>query len=380
MVMQIDLDANASTRPDPRVIGRMSEVLHNIWGNPSSANRLGEAAQEEVDRARRQLALLVGATDKEILFTSGATESINVVVQGVCRSRANRPIHIITTNVEHKAVLETLNHVRTRSVQVTCLKANRLGRITTDSLRSSLRENTALVCLIHGNNEIGTLHDLEDFGATIKNCSDALFFVDASQTGAYCPPDVQKCRVDLMALSAHKMYGPKGMGALYVRDGVRLSPLVFGGGQERGLRAGTLNTPGIVGFGAAAEIVMAEGPVQSRRLVGMRNMFVERVIEALPDAQLNGDPQHRTPGNISLTIPHVESRTLMTRLPHLAISQGSACTSSTQEPSHVLRAIGLSEIAIQCTIRIGFSWYTTDAEIDIALRDIITTCKDLRRK
>ena len=378
----IDLDANATTRLDRRVLERMVGVLEGVWGNASSDHRLGAEAAAVVEDARESVARLIDAEPDEILFTSGATESINLAIQGIVAASAGRghKPHLITSNIEHKAVLQTVESLYESSlVDVTVVKADRLGRVNPEDVRAALRDDTVLVCLLHGNNEIGTINPIEEVGEILQR-HPALFFVDAVQTLGYSAPSVQRTSIDLMSLSAHKMHGPKGVGALYLRGGVRLFPLVHGGRQERGYRPGTLNTAGIAGFGMAAELACVEGPARAESVRRMRDDLLSRILHDIPDVAVNGHPTDRLPGNLSLTIPYVEARKLQHRLAdRVAFSRGSACTSSSDEPSHVLRAIGLSEKELQWTIRLGLSSANGPEEVAYAADRLIATSQALRR-
>ncbi|MBV9470221.1 MAG: cysteine desulfurase, partial [Abitibacteriaceae bacterium] len=310
MPNRVDLDANASTRPDVRVIEAMTNALSEVWGNPSSDHILGKDADHAVTKARHAVAELIGAHEQEILFTSGATEAINLAIQGSVRAHASSLPHVITSSVEHAAVLETVAYLqRSKQIKLTLLKPDRFGRTHPDQVKKALRKDTILVCLIHGNNEIGTLNPLQDIGSTLRD-HPARLFVDAAQTMGYCPPNVQACGIDMMSVSAHKMHGPKGIGALYVK-GLKslhvhpqtlMEPILFGGGQEWGYRSGTLNVSSIVGLGVTAEIAKNEHSARSIYVTKLRQRFLNYLQESIPDIQLNGDPIERLPSNLSLTI------------------------------------------------------------------------------
>ncbi len=366
----VDLDANATTKADPRVAEKMTQVDQEVWGNPSSDNALGKAARQEVESARSQVARLIGADPDEIVFTSSVTESINVAIQGlVAAHKSGRP-HILTSKIEHTAILSVLAHLhRSHGVAITALSPDRWGQVTQEQVRKALRPETLLVCLSHGNNEVGTLNDIAGIGSTLRQ-HPAHFFVDASQTLAYLPLKVHSANIDLLCISAHKMYGPKGVGALYARRGIRLSPVYFGGGQEKGLSPGTPNVAGIAGMGKAAELARLESGDRLTRVSQLRRRFLERLQKSIADARLNGHPEFRLPGNLSLTIPHIPSEVLQRRLPHLAFSRGSACTAASTRRNHVLLAIGLSLEEIDWTLRIGLSNWNLAQEVDSAVDNL----------
>jgi cysteine desulfurase len=373
----IDLDANASTPHAPEVLEGMVEALHDLWGNPSSENLLGTRAQAALNAAREQVAVLVGCDPREILFTSGATEAINLAILGTVGTRG-RGAHVVTSAVEHKAVLKVIDHLhQSLGVAVTLLRPDPLGRIRPEQVREALREETALVCLIHGNNEIGTVNPVAEVGELLRH-HPAMFLVDSAQTVGYFPPQVKRDGIDLMPMSAHKMHGPKGAGALYVRKGVPLTPVLFGGGQERGFRPGTPDLPALVGMGIAARLACEKQAERVRTVTALRNLLLGRLQAGIPDLRLNGDPEDRLPGNLSLTLPAVEVRTLQRRLPHLAMSRGSACSSETQEPSHILKAIGLADQELHWTLRIGLSSMNTTAQVERAADDLIAVVRTLR--
>ncbi|MBI2808714.1 MAG: cysteine desulfurase [Planctomycetes bacterium] len=362
----IDLDANASTRPEPHVAARVLQVLQEEWANPSSNTRAGEQAFAIIEESRRSVARLIRAQAEEILFTSGATESINLALQGVVRARQGSPLHLITSTAEHPAVLHTVEYLAESGVAVTALPTDRWGRVDPQHVHSALRDETALVCLIHGNNEIGTLNPIREVGRLLKG-HPALLFVDAAQTLAYCPPCVEEDGIALMAMSAHKMYGPKGVGALYVRRGTRLSPLMLGGGQERGYRSGTMNTPAIAGFGVAADLAFQDVEQRTAKLTALRERMVALLSATVPQLRINGHPTERLPGHLSITIPYVLARVLQKQLrDRLAFTLGSACSEGSGQFSHVLRAIGLSNDEILWTFRLGLSRWTTEQEIEEA--------------
>ena len=379
----IYLDSNATTPPDPRVLERMREVEAVDWANPSSSHRAGKKVLQLIEEARESVASLVGARHDEIIFTSGATESVNLALKGVYEAIAlnSRPCHIVTSLAEHDAVRQTIRHLASRHacLDVTWLQPDGFGGITPEAVSASLRENTVLVALMHGNNEIGTLNPLRNIGSVLQN-HPAYFFVDAAQTIGYCPPSVSECGIALMALSAHKMHGPKGIGALYARRDVQtiLKTILHGGGQEFGLRSGTPNVSGIIGLGEAAAIVAREREDRTQYVVSLRECFLNRVRDLAPDVRLNGHPVERLPGNISLTIDGVDGLHLMAKTPHLIYSRGSACAALHIEPSHVLKAINLDDVEIYNTVRLGISAMNTVDEINSAATDLGEAIRLLR--
>jgi cysteine desulfurase len=375
----IDLDANATTSLLPQVRDAILQALDYVQGNPASDTRLGAAGRKVIENARRDVSALIQADPEEIVFTSGATEAINLGIRGTISALGLKRCHVITTEVEHPAVLRTVEHLHdTRRIDVTCLVPDRHGRVTAQQVTNALRPTTVLVAAIHGNNEIGSLNPIREIGAALRPHS-IRFLVDASQTLAYCPPSVRDDHVDVLIMSAHKMHGPKGVGAIYVRRDLPLKPIMHGGGQERGLRPGTENTAMIAGFGTACRISRRDAPRRCKSVGQLRDAFLAAIQEVHPDVRLNGHPTLRLPNNLSLTIPGVESYKLQKRLEsRLAFSRGSACSSGSGVPSHVLKAIGLVDPDLHWTIRIGLSCLTTSAEIDTAASLLNQTIRLLR--
>jgi len=376
----IYLDHHATTPLDPRVWEAMEPYGWEHFGNPSSLHAFGQRARQAVERAREQVAALLGAAAEEIVFTSGATEANNLAIQGVARSLADRGRHLITGQTEHPAVLEVCRALEKEGFVVTYLPVDRTGQVAPEAVAGAITDETILVSLMLANNEIGTLHPLADIGRLIRERG-VLFHCDAVQAVGKIPCRVDDLGVDLLSLSAHKMYGPKGVGALYVRHRrprIRLAPLLHGGGQERGLRSGTLNVPGIVGLGAACELagqVMAE---EASRLTALRQRLWEGLRRELDSVHLNGHPTERLPGNLNVAFEFVDSETLLLSLPHIAASSGSACSSESMEPSHVLQAIGLREELIRGSIRFGLGRGNTAEEIDCVVADVAEAVRRLR--
>ncbi len=377
----IYLDHHATTPVDPRVLDAMLPYFTRLYGNAASRNHaFGWAAEEAVEQARSQVARLIGATAKEIVFTSGATESINLALKGAAEVYAAKGKHLVTSAVEHKATLDTCAYLETQGFRVTVLGVDAYGRVRPDELDAALTPDTTLVSLIHGNNEVGTLHDLATLGA-ICRAKGVLFHVDAAQTLGKVPLDVEAMRIDLLSVSAHKLYAPKGVGALYVRrknPRVRLAPQMHGGGHERGMRSGTLNVPGIVGLGKACEVAMTEMAEEALRVGGLRDRLYQGLRDALPGVALNGHPTERLPGNLNVSFEGVAGENLMSGFKEIAVSSGSACTSASLEPSHVLRAMGVPDALIHGSIRFGLGRSTTEAEIDRTLEVVIDQVRKVR--
>ena len=378
--LPIYLDYQATTPTDLRVVEAMLPYFTIKFGNPHSRNHsFGWEAEEGVETARAQVAALVGATDKELIFTSGATESNNLAIKGVARFYKDRRNEIVTAVTEHKCVLDACRHLEEEGFKVTYLSVKQNGLIDLDHLREAVTDKTAIVSVMAVNNEIGVIQPLKVIGA-IAHEKGAFFHTDAAQAAGKIPLDVEDMRIDLMSISAHKMYGPKGVGALYVRrkPRVRLHALLHGGGQERGMRAGTLPTPLIVGFGKAAEIAKNEMGADNERIRYLSDRLLNGVTEQLADVVLNGDRDHRFPGNLNISFSYVEGESLMMGMRDIAVSSGSACTSASLEPSYVLRALGVEEEMAHTSIRMGIGRMTTEAEVDYTVETIVKHVKKLR--
>ena len=364
------LDYLATTPVDPRVADKMAAclTLEGNFGNPASRSHLfGWQAEQAVENARRQLADLLHADPREIVWTSGATESDNLAIKGVAQQYRERGRHIVTSRIEHKAVLDSCAQLEQEGYEVTYLDPDRHGVVSAESVAGALRSDTLLVSIMHANNEIGTLNPIAEIGE-ITRAAGVLLHVDAAQSAGKIPLDLGALKVDLLSVSAHKMYGPKGVGALFVRrqPRVRLGAQMHGGGHERGMRAGTLATHQIVGMGEAAEIAASEMPVESERLRGLRERFWEGVRD-IPALQINGHPTLRLPGALNLSVAGVEGEALMLSLNGLAVSSGSACTSASLEPSYVLRALGLESGLAHSSLRFSFGRFTREQDVDAAI-------------
>ncbi len=383
MQKPIYFDYQATTPVDPRVVEKMVECLtiEGNFGNPASRSHLyGWKAEEAVENARRQVADLIGADPREIVWTSGATESDNLAIKGVAHFYQKKGKHIITSKIEHKAVLDTCRHLEREGFEVTYLDPDESGLTTPEMVKGALRDDTILVSVMHANNEIGVVNDIAGIGE-VTRAAGVLFHVDAAQSAGKIAIDLENMKVDLMSLSAHKMYGPKGIGALYVRrkPRVRLEAQMHGGGHERGMRSGTLATHQIVGMGEAARVAREDMAEEALRVQGLRDRFWNG-IKDIEEVHINGDTDHHLPGAINVSIAFVEGESLIMSLKDLAISSGSACTSASLEPSYVLRALGLNDELAHSSLRFSFGRFTTEEDVDRAveqLRSAVTKLREL---
>jgi len=368
---KIYLDYNSTTPADPKVVDKMLPYFTDRFGNPSSrSHAFGWEAEEAVELAREQVAGLIGATANEIYFTSGATEAVNLAIRGLCKANRDRGNHIITCATEHKAVLDTCASLEQTGYRVTYLPVDDCGSLNLKELNDAITDKTILVSLMQANNEIGTIHPLEKI-SRITESKNIPLMSDATQSVGKIPVDVEELGVDIITFSSHKLYGPKGIGALYINkdDKPDISPILTGGGQEKGLRPGTLNVPAIVGFGEACEICSEEMESESRRLSLLRKKL-ETELADIDGVVFNGDSNNRLPYMTSISFRNIDGRNLIRRLKNLAVSQGSACTSATHKPSHVLKAIGRSDELTHSTIRLGLGRFTTEDEIEFTIRNI----------
>lgn len=381
MKFPIYLDYHATTPVDPQVFQAMTPYFLDVFGNAASRNHeFGWTAEAAVEKARDQVARLIGATSKELIFTSGATESNNLAIMGVAEMYADKGKHIISSPLEHKAVLDTCQYLATKGYEITYLPVDQYGRVSPEDVRQAIRKDTVLVSVMFANNEIGTINPISEIGRVCKEAG-VIFHSDAVQAAGKVPVDVERMGIDLLSISAHKMYGPKGIGALYVRrrnPRVRLSPMIHGGGHERGMRSGTLNVPGIVGFGKAAEIARQNMPVESARIQKLRDELEAGLRQELDELYLNGHPTERLPGNLNISFAFVEGESLMMGMKEIAVSSGSACTSASLEPSYVLKAIGVGEDLAHTSIRFGLGRFTTEEEIRYVIAKVVKTVKKLR--
>lgn len=377
----IYLDHNATTPCDPRVVEAMIPYFTNAFGNAASRNhQFGWQAEEAVDLARTQVAKLIGADPKEIIFTSGATEADNLAIKGVFEMYASKGNHIITCNIEHKAVLDTCKHIEKEGGEVTYLKVKDNGLIDLAELEAAIQPNTILIAIMYANNEIGTIMPMKEISAIAKK-KGILVFSDATQAVGKIPVDVNKDGIDLMAFSGHKMYGPKGVGALYVRrknPRVKVTAQMDGGGHERGMRSGTLNVPGIVGFGKACEICLTEMEEETARVSKLRDKLQNALLQ-VEESYLNGDKEHKLPHVTNISFKYVEGEGLMMGFnKNIAVSSGSACTSASLEPSYVLKALGLGDDLAHSSLRFGLGRFTTEDQIDYTIEQVTNTVNKLR--
>jgi cysteine desulfurase len=381
MNFPIYMDHNATTPMDPRVLEAMMPYFTKVYGNAASrSHQYGWEAEEAVENARKQIADLIGATTKEIVFTSGATESDNLALMGVAEMYASKGNHIITLPTEHKAIIDTCKYLERHGKEVTYLSVDEFGMVDLDALRNAIKDTTILVSIMMANNEIGTIQPVAEIGKICRE-KGVLFHTDATQGVGKIPVDVNAMNIDLMSFSAHKMYGPKGVGALYVRKKsprVKLSEQMHGGGHERGMRSGTLNVPAIVGFGKACEICNNEMAEESARLTRLRDKMINTFLERVEYSYLNGHPTQRLPHNVNVSFEYVEGEGLMMGIKDLAVSSGSACTSATLEPSYVLKALGRGDELAHSSIRYGLGRFTTEEEVDFAIEQTIETVNHLR--
>ncbi len=381
MKLPIYLDNHATTQCDPRVVETMLPYFSESFGNAASRNHsFGWIAEEGVETARKQIADLIGANTKEIVFTSGATESNNLAIKGVAEMYAERGNHIITVATEHKAILDTCKHLEKQGIRVTYLPLQGDGLVDLDMLRDAITDKTILVSIMYANNEIGVIQDVSEIGKICKERG-VLFHTDGVQSVGKIPVNVIKDNIDIMSLTAHKMYGPKGVGALYVRrrnPRVQISAQMDGGGHERGMRSGTLNVPGIVGFGKAAELCnqLMETEMAKHRI--MRDRLKATLENALEETYINGSMTSRLPHNLNMSFAYVEGESLLMGINDIAVSSGSACTSATLEPSYVLKALGLGDDLAHTSIRFGIGRFNTDEEIDYVANKMIEVVNKLR--
>lgn len=381
MNFPIYLDNNATTPCDPRVVDAMVPYFTQNFGNAASRNHsFGWIAEEAVDYAREQVAKLIGADPKEIIFTSGATEADNLAIKGVYEMYASKGNHIITTTIEHKAVLDTCKHLEKQGAEVTYLAVDDKGMIDLQELEKAMTPKTILVAIMYANNEIGVVNPMREISAIARKHG-VLVMSDAVQAVGKIPVDVNKDGIDLMAFTAHKMYGPKGVGALYVRrknPRVKVTAQIDGGGHERGMRSGTLNVPGIVGFGKACEICMTDMASDTERILKLRNKLETELLK-VEESYLNGHSENRLPHVANISFKHVEGEGLLMGInKHIALSSGSACTSASLEPSYVLKALGLGDDLAHSSLRFGLSRFSTEEEVDYTIKAVSDTVHKLR--
>jgi len=379
--LPIYFDNHATTQVDPRVVQAMLPYFTEKFGNAASRNHpFGWAGEEAVENARVQVASLIGATPKEIIFTSGATESDNLMIKGVAEMYREKGNHIITQAIEHKAVLDTCKRLEKDGFEVTYLPVGKDGRVNPEDVRKAITPKTILITVMYANNEIGVINPVQEIGKIAKEHG-VFFASDGVQAVGKIPVDVQKDNIDLLAISAHKIYGPKGVGALYVRrrnPRVQLAAIIDGGGHERGMRSGTLNVPGIVGLGAACEIAQKEMAQESVRLAKLRDRLKAGLEAKLDEVFVNGSLEHRLPNNLNMSFAYVEGESLLMGINDIAVSSGSACTSATLEPSYVLKALGVGEDLAHTSIRFGLGRFNTEEEVDYVTDKMVTVVTKLR--
>jgi cysteine desulfurase len=378
--LPIYMDNHATTPVDKRVLEAMLPYFSEKFGNAASRNHsFGWEGEEAVDKARNQIASLINAKSKEIIFTSGATESDNLAIKGVVEFYREKGNHVITCVTEHKAVLDSCKALeRTGKATVTYLKVDKYGMVDPDDVRKAITDKTVLISIMYANNEIGTIHPIAEIGKIAKE-KGVIFHCDAVQAVGKIPVDVEKDNIDLLSLSAHKIYGPKGVGGIYVRSKgprVRITPQMDGGGHERGMRSGTLNVTGIVGLGKACEIAQADMTEDNVRLIELRDKLQAGIYERLDEVYLNGHPTERLPGNLNVSFAYVEGESLLMGMNDIAVSSGSACTSATLEPSYVIRALGTDEELAHSSIRFGLGRFNTEEEVDFVTERV---CKEVKR-
>ncbi len=381
MKLPIYMDYHATTPMDPRVFEAMKPYFMDIFGNSASRNHsFGWQAEEAVEKARKQIADLIGANPKEIVFTSGATESNNLALKGVAEMYAEKGNHIITAATEHKAILDTCKRLEKHGIRVTYLPVQTNGLVDLEMLKDAITDKTILVSIMYANNEIGVIQNMAEIGKIAK-AKGVLVHSDATQAVGKVPVNVTKDNIDLMSLSGHKLYGPKGVGALYVRrksPRVQITAQMDGGGHERGMRSGTLNVPGIVGLGEACAICQAEMPEESKRMAYLRDKLRNKLEAELDEVYINGTMEHRLPNNLNISFSYVEGESLLMGINDVAVSSGSACTSATLEPSYVLKALGAGDDQAHSSIRFGLGRFNTEEQVDYVAAKVIDVVKKLR--
>ena len=382
MKLPIYMDNNATTPVDPRVLEAMLPFFKDHFGNAASRNHsFGWEAEEAVEHAREQVAAAINASPKEVIWTSGATESNNIAIKGVAQMYREKGNHIISQVIEHKAVIDPCKYLEQNGFDVTFLPVDKQGMVSAEQVREAMTDKTILVSIMHGNNEIGSINPIRDIGKLCKE-REVLFHTDCCQTFAKLPIDVEDMGIDLLSCSGHKIYGPKGVGALYVRrkkPRVRCEPVLHGGGHERGMRSGTLNVPGIVGMGKATELCLQNQAEEIKKVTDLRNRLKDGLFNRLDEIYLNGHPTQRIPNNLNISFLYVEGESLMMGFSDIAVSSGSACTSASLEPSYVLKALGLGDDLAHSSIRFSLGRFTTEEEVDYTIERVASTVEKLRK-
>jgi cysteine desulfurase len=374
----IYMDHNATTPLDPRVLESMKPYLSEYFGNPSSTTHgHGRVARQAIEESRDKIADLINVSSREIVFTSGATEADNMAILGTVSRLKEKGNHIITTGIEHKAVLDTCKYLQKNGFDVTILPVDKYAMVDPDDLRKAITNKTILISIMYVNSEVGTIEPVEEIG-NIAREREIIFHCDAVQAAGKIEIDLKKLNIDLLAMSSHKIYGPKGIGALYIRKGIRINPIVYGGGHERGLRPGTLNTPAIVGFGEACALSKVEMKSEAERLTALRNRFKDQILDRIDTVHLNGHPEKRQPGNLNFSFEYVEGESLILSIKDVALSSGSACTSDSLESSYVLLAMGVPEAVAHCSVRFGLGKSNTEDHVDYVVDQLEKNVKRLR--
>lgn len=376
---RVYLDYAATTPVHPEVILAMTPYFAEIWGNPSSIHACGLEARSAVEEARDKIAGLIGAHKDEIFFTSGGTEADNWALQGIASANRARGNHIITSSIEHHAVLETCKHLEEQGFSITYLPVDRYGMVNPDEVKKAITSKTILISIMHANNEVGSIQPIPEIGKVAKTAG-VYFHTDAVQTVGHIPVDVNKLGVDMLSISAHKLYGPKGIGALYIRAGTDIQPLIYGGGQEKQMRAGTENVPGIVGFGKAVELAQEEMDDEARRISQLRDTLLKNIMKNVEHTYLNGHPTKRLPNNANVSFAFVEGEAICLNLDLAGIcaATGSACSSMSMEASHVLLAIGLSPELARSSLRFSFGKWSTEEDVKYVLEKLPAAVSRLR--
>ena len=373
MMNKIFLDNNSTTQLDPIILDKMIPFFITVYGNPSSrTHSFGGEAEAHIEKSRHKIADAINSQPNEIIFTSGATESNNLAIQGLANENLN---NIITMSSEHKAVLDICKFLEKKGTEIIYIQPNKDGLINLDKLKDKIKSNTQLVSIMHANNEIGVIQPIKEIGKLCKQ-KKIIFHVDAAQSLGKVNIDVKKMNIDLLSLSSHKIYGPKGIGCLYINKNIKkISPLFFGGTQEKKIRPGTLPVPLIVGFGEACKIAKEKLDEESNRILKLRNILIDKIINEIPDAIINGDLKRRIPGNINFSFPSLKGKSILPKMINIAVSSGSACTSSSPKPSHVLKSIGLKNELINSSLRMCIGRFNTENEINLAAETIIKAVK-----
>ena len=383
MKKKIYLDNNATTPTDPAVVEAMMPYFLDKFGNASSRNHyFGWEAQDAVENSRKLISNVLNCRSRELVFTSGATEGITLAIKGFCERNKDKGSHIITQVTEHKAVLDTCSEMEKNGWKVTFLPIENDGRVSPERINDSINKQTVLISIMHANNEIGSINNILEIGKICRE-NNIRFMVDAAQSFGKLPIDVDRMNIDLLSASGHKIYGPKGIGFLYVRQRnpkIEIKPQIFGGGHERNMRSGTLPVPLIVGLAKATQIIIENQKLENKRLMEMRDELIKKVRDAIPNTIINGSLEHRLPHNINFSFPNIEGEALLMKLESVACSSGSACTSATLQPSYVMKALGHSEELAHSSIRIAFGRMNQDEDVQIASEEIINAVKALRKK